>query len=50
MIAPERVIERIGWITQMKSTPPLTKEYIERHTGFLKIMLDSYKIMDLPLE
>ena len=24
------IITKVGWITQMKSTPPLTEEYIQR--------------------
>ena len=32
----ERVIERLAWITRMKSTPPLTKEYIERQYRFFE--------------
>jgi len=31
-----RIINRIGWVTQMKSTPPLTKEYIERQYRFFE--------------
>jgi hypothetical protein len=29
-------ITKVGWITQMKSTPPLTKEYIERQYCFFE--------------
>ncbi|MDR2781006.1 MAG: hypothetical protein LBB21_00905 [Holosporaceae bacterium] len=31
-----RMIEKVGWITQMKSIPPLTKEYIERQYRFFE--------------
>lgn len=31
-----RIINRIGWVTHMKSTPPLTKEYIERQYRFFE--------------
>ncbi|WP_255562477.1 cyclopropane-fatty-acyl-phospholipid synthase [Pedobacter sp. D749] len=31
-----RIINRIGWVTQMKSAPPLTKEYIERQYRFFE--------------
>ncbi|ADY35653.1 hypothetical protein Bacsa_1065 [Phocaeicola salanitronis DSM 18170] len=30
------IIEKIGWITQRKSIPPLTKEYIERQYRFFE--------------
>lgn len=32
----DRVINRVGWITQMKSTPPLTEEYIQRQYRFFE--------------
>jgi hypothetical protein len=31
-----RVIEKLGWITQMKSIPPFTAEYIERQYRFFE--------------
>jgi hypothetical protein len=30
------IIEQVGWITQMESIPPLTKEYIERQYRFFE--------------
>ncbi|MGJ1387174.1 cyclopropane-fatty-acyl-phospholipid synthase [Sphingobacterium spiritivorum] len=32
----DRVINRVGWVTQMKSTPPLTGEYIQRQYRFFE--------------
>jgi len=32
----DRVINKVGWITQMKSTPPLTEEYIQRQYRFFE--------------
>lgn len=32
-------ITKVGWITQMKSTPPLTKEYIQRVYLRFEIMI-----------
>ena len=32
----DRVINRIGWVTQIKSTPPLTEEYIQRQYCFFE--------------
>ncbi|WP_293918177.1 MULTISPECIES: cyclopropane-fatty-acyl-phospholipid synthase [unclassified Sphingobacterium] len=32
----DRVINRVGWVTQMKSTPPLTEEYIQRQYRFFE--------------
>lgn len=33
------IITKVGWITQMKSTPPLTKEYIQRVYVRFEIMI-----------
>ncbi len=33
------IITKVGWITQMKSTPPLTKEYIQRVYLRFEIMI-----------
>jgi hypothetical protein len=30
------IIEKVGWITQRKSIPPLTREYIERQYRFFE--------------
>lgn len=32
----DRVVNKVGWITQMKSTPPLTQEYIQRQYRFFE--------------
>jgi hypothetical protein len=31
-----RILEKVGWITQMKSVPPLTLEYKERQYRFFE--------------
>ena len=33
------IISKVGWITQMKSTPPLTEEYIKRVYLRFEIMI-----------
>lgn len=33
------IITKVGWITQMKSTPPLTEEYIQRVYLRFEIMI-----------
>ncbi len=30
------MVNRVGWVTQMKSTPPLTEEYIQRQYRFFE--------------
>ena len=32
----ERVVNKVGWVTQMKSTPPLTDEYIQTQYRFFE--------------
>lgn len=36
MVNKDRVINRVGWVTQMKSIPPLTEEYIQRQYRFFE--------------
>lgn len=36
VINENAIIERLGWITQQESIPPLTKEYIEREYRFFE--------------
>lgn len=33
------IITKVGWLTQMKSTPPLTEEYIQREYLRFEIMI-----------
>jgi hypothetical protein len=35
----ERTVNRVGWVNQFKSTPPLTREYIERQYRFFEIQV-----------
>ncbi len=36
----DMVIEKVGWITRMKSTPPLTEEYINNQ--YLRLVCPQY--------